>query len=299
MEVQHNKQPKTRAVKCKIFTDVEMALRRVQKLVASTNQIQDEQAHEPQVKKRKKSLKRRAISEVNADGAVTNCNSTTTSSHKREEQIDCTYYNAMRFQYEPPTFCCGGGYISLAPNEVANGFYELFVSDSEDAKLFRKNICTYNSIFAFTSFGVKLDKELAFSRKGVYSLKAQGQIYHDLPSLIPNNDIPRYFQLYFYDTDLELANRMSVLEDANLSEEVMIKITNIIEWNPYAKFFSQFKEHTIGGATHGCHPRTIGQTMARAGGPWFTTATPPQTYLRKSAKSRSTDTYHGLKSHTK
>ncbi|WMV07337.1 hypothetical protein MTR67_000722 [Solanum verrucosum] len=30
------------------------------------------------------------------------------------------------------------------------------------------------------------------------------------------------------------------------------------------------------GATYGHHPRTVGQTTARAGGPWFTTATPPQ-----------------------
>ncbi|WMV41659.1 hypothetical protein MTR67_035044 [Solanum verrucosum] len=42
------------------------------------------------------------------------------------------------------------------------------------------------------------------------------------------------------------------------------------------------------GATHGCHPRTVSQSTARAGGPWFTTATPPQTQLRKSAKSRPT-----------
>ncbi|KAG5576740.1 hypothetical protein H5410_056874 [Solanum commersonii] len=136
------------------------------------------------------------------------------------------------------------GYISLALNEVEDGFYELFVADSEDAKLFRKNIRVYNSIFAFTSFGIKVDKHLASSRKGVYSFKAQGQIYHDLPSLIPNNDRLRYFQLYFYDTDHELANRMLVLQDVNLSEEVMTKIRNIMEHNPYAEFFSQLKEHT-------------------------------------------------------
>ncbi|WMV20231.1 hypothetical protein MTR67_013616 [Solanum verrucosum] len=29
-------------------------------------------------------------------------------------------------------------------------------------------------------------------------------------------------------------------------------------------------------ATYGHHPRTVGQTTARAGGPWFATATPPQ-----------------------
>ncbi|WMV41492.1 hypothetical protein MTR67_034877 [Solanum verrucosum] len=45
----------------------------------------------------------------------------------------------------------------------------------------------------------------------------------------------------------------------------------------------------IEGATHGCHPRIVGRTTARVGGPWFTTATPPQTQLRKSTKSRPTD----------
>ncbi|WMV36655.1 hypothetical protein MTR67_030040 [Solanum verrucosum] len=43
------------------------------------------------------------------------------------------------------------------------------------------------------------------------------------------------------------------------------------------------------GATHGCHLRTLGQTTTRAGGPWFTTATPPQPSSEKLAKSRPTD----------
>ncbi|WMV38011.1 hypothetical protein MTR67_031396 [Solanum verrucosum] len=38
--------------------------------------------------------------------------------------------------------------------------------------------------------------------------------------------------------------------------------------------YGPFSEVT--GATYGRHPRTVGQTTARAGGPWFTTATPPQ-----------------------
>ncbi|KAH0685716.1 hypothetical protein KY290_017241 [Solanum tuberosum] len=37
---------------------------------------------------------------------------------------------------------------------------------------------------------------------------------------------------------------MSVLQVANLSEEVMTKLRIIMEGNPYAKFFSRFKEHT-------------------------------------------------------
>ncbi|WMV13614.1 hypothetical protein MTR67_006999 [Solanum verrucosum] len=45
----------------------------------------------------------------------------------------------------------------------------------------------------------------------------------------------------------------------------------------------------VAGATHGCHPRTVGQTTARVGGPWFTNATPPKIQLRKSSNSRPTD----------
>uniref|UniRef100_M1DP09 Uncharacterized protein n=1 Tax=Solanum tuberosum TaxID=4113 RepID=M1DP09_SOLTU len=32
----------------------------------------------------------------------------------------------------------------------------------------------------------------------------------------------------------------------------------------------------VAGATYGHHPRTVGQTTARVGGSWFTTATPPR-----------------------
>ncbi|KAG5615518.1 hypothetical protein H5410_015342 [Solanum commersonii] len=197
MEVHLRQPPKTRGVKRKILTDVENALQTVDKIMPSTDQIEDGHVHEPQG----------IFMETLDQHQLINWGK------------NCTYYHALRFEYEPPTFCCTGGCINLATNEVANDIYELFVADSKNVKLFRKNIRAHNSIFAFTSFRVKLDKALASSRKGVYNFKAQGQIYHDLPSLIPNNNRPRYFQQYFYDTDHELANRMSVLQDANLSEE--------------------------------------------------------------------------------
>ncbi|KAH0652401.1 hypothetical protein KY289_030079 [Solanum tuberosum] len=234
----------TAVVKRKILTDVDKPLQTVEKVLPSNDQIEDAHVHEPRVKKRQKKVKRLAISDDNVDGGLTNGNFRPPSTHKLKKNQDCTYCHALSVEYEPPTFCCASGCINLAPNEVADDFYELFVANSDEAKLFRKNIRAYNSIFAFTSFGVKLDKELASSRKGVYNFKAQGQIDHDLPSLIPNNNRPRYFQLYFYDTDHELANRMTVLQDANLSEEVMTKLRNIMEGNPYAEFFSRLKEHT-------------------------------------------------------
>lgn len=54
--------------------------------------------------------------------------------------------------------------------------------------MFCKNIRACNCIFAFKYVGVKLDKEIAFSKQGVYSFGAQEQIYHELPPLIPKDD---------------------------------------------------------------------------------------------------------------
>ncbi|XP_016462003.2 uncharacterized protein LOC107785255 [Nicotiana tabacum] len=79
----------------------------------------------------------------------------------------------MRFQHETPTSCCGEESVRLVNTEVSIQLYELLVDESDEAKEFHRNIRAYNSIFAFTSFGVRLDKELASSRKGVYTFKAQ------------------------------------------------------------------------------------------------------------------------------
>ncbi|KAH0692884.1 hypothetical protein KY290_021037 [Solanum tuberosum] len=137
---------------------------------------------------------------------------------------ECIYCAAKRLEHEPPAFCYASGYIKLATTEAPTELYEMLVASTPDAVEFRKNICAYNSIFAFTSFGVNLDKKLASARKGVYTFKAQGQIYHDLPSLVPRNNNPCYFQLYFFDTDKELTNRLSKVNEEILSDQIAKKI---------------------------------------------------------------------------
>uniref|UniRef100_M1DIY5 Uncharacterized protein n=1 Tax=Solanum tuberosum TaxID=4113 RepID=M1DIY5_SOLTU len=42
------------------------------------------------------------------------------------------------------------------------------------------------------------------------------------------------------------------------------------------QFGISIKFREVAGATYSHHPRTVGQTSARTGGPWFTTATPPR-----------------------
>ncbi|KAK4493062.1 hypothetical protein RD792_018108, partial [Penstemon davidsonii] len=90
---------------------------------------------------------------------------------------------------------------------------------------------------------VKEDKELASARQGVYTFRAQGMVYHDLPGLVPNENGPEYFQLYFVDSEEEVESRMKILENASLSENTVKKLIKILEVNPYARVFRQLRDY--------------------------------------------------------
>ena len=94
-------------------------------------------------------------------------------------------------------------------NEDPDELYMLFISSSEEAREFKRCVRIYNNSFAFTSLGVKLDKKLCSMSKGVYTFRAQGQVYHRIRQLVPTKDPPSFYQLYFYDTEHELQNRLN------------------------------------------------------------------------------------------
>ena len=52
---------------------------------------------------------------------------------------------------------------------------------------------------------------------------AQGQIYNDLPSLVPHDNNPCYFQLYLFDTDNELTNMLSKVNEGILLDQIAKK----------------------------------------------------------------------------
>ncbi|KAG5588792.1 hypothetical protein H5410_049226 [Solanum commersonii] len=137
---------------------------------------------------------------------------------------ECIYCAAKRLEHEPPAFCCASGYIKLATTEAPTELYEMFVASTLDAVEFRKNIRAYNSIFAFTSFGVNTDKELASARKGVH-IQGQGQIYHDLPSLVPRDNNP-ITSNYTFDHN-ELTSRLSKVNEGILSDQIAKRSSNV------------------------------------------------------------------------
>ena len=74
------------------------------------------------------------------------------------------------------------------------------------SKYFIKSIRSYNSMFAFTSLGAKIDMDIN-KGPGPYVFKINGQVHHRIGSLLPDEGkSPVYAQLYIYDTNNEVEN---------------------------------------------------------------------------------------------
>ncbi|XP_074300734.1 uncharacterized protein LOC141632044 [Silene latifolia] len=98
----------------------------------------------------------------------------------------------------------------------------------------------YNNLFAFSSFG---GDYIASTQKGIYVFQLHGQIYHNVPKLLPDNCKPKYLQLYFYDGQHEALNRIGCFPEVRGDiVNTLIQITTV---NPYARFFRSLRELPI------------------------------------------------------
>ncbi|OMO64423.1 hypothetical protein COLO4_32055 [Corchorus olitorius] len=76
---------------------------------------------------------------------------------------------------------------------------------------FRSNIRTYNSLIQFTSLGGKIDSSIN-DGSFPFIFRVNNQTHHRIgPLLPPQGRHPTFSQLYIYDTQNELANRMSAI----------------------------------------------------------------------------------------
>ncbi|KAL5193130.1 Replication protein A DNA-binding subunit A [Glycine soja] len=115
-------------------------------------------------------------------------------------------------QTKNPKFAlyCGDGKIQLPVLEdVPQPLRQLlFDSNDSQAKNFQQNIRSYNVMFAFTSPGLQLDTRYNTVR-GPPTFRVHGQGHHLIGSLLPlANKSPKFAQLYIYDTDNEVNNRL-------------------------------------------------------------------------------------------
>ncbi|GJS98388.1 hypothetical protein Tco_0819558, partial [Tanacetum coccineum] len=91
-----------------------------------------------------------------------------------KQQPPCVICGAKKIQYKFPNFCCMNGKTTLQPLDIPPKLYNLFTSQCQLGKMFRKNIRAYNTNFSFASMGVNLDKRYSARGSGVYTFRVQG-----------------------------------------------------------------------------------------------------------------------------
>ncbi|GJZ76324.1 DNA helicase, partial [Tanacetum coccineum] len=133
--------------------------------------------------------------------------------------------HGQRVEYH---MCCSEGRIYMQqPLEPPEYIKQLFQN-----KHFMENIRAYNQMFAMTSFGAKIDESINAGR-GPYVFKVSGQVYHWIGSLCPTvGETPKFLQLYIYDTENEVANRMSHfggMDDSRLDPQIVEGLIHFLD----------------------------------------------------------------------
>ncbi|XP_071924722.1 uncharacterized protein [Coffea arabica] len=80
------------------------------------------------------------------------------------------------------------------------------------------------------------DKELGKKYNGIYTFRVQGQMYHFINPLVPaDGQKPVNLQLYFYDTEHEVENRLSI--SSKFREILIAMLAYLLKVNSYSSFF--------------------------------------------------------------
>nr|XP_025660692.1 uncharacterized protein LOC112756337 [Arachis hypogaea] len=166
----------------------------------------------------------------------------------------CMFCNACMWEGEKlaksrssriPRFglCCMDGKVQLPLlTQVPAILQDLHRGHDDKGRYFRKNIRKFNSMFAFTSMAGKVNRGIN-NGTAPPTFSINGQNYHSIGSLIPNNnERPRFAQLYIYDTDNEVSNRILAVRSGEiinkLETEIVSELTKMLDMcNPLAKSF--------------------------------------------------------------
>lgn len=134
----------------------------------------------------------------------------------------------------PPTFsmCYKDGQVKLPAERSPPPFLASLLSGGDKSFHFRQNIRTYNSLFQFTSIGGKIDRKIN-NGGGPYCFKLNGQNYHLIGSLKPKDgDNAKFCQLYVYDTENEIQNRMNAVPGSDaLDPEIVEGLLKMLDEN--------------------------------------------------------------------
>lgn len=147
----------------------------------------------------------------------------------------CEYCRALKFQKETKSMCCSNGKVSLMPMKAPpEPLLEYISGDSSTSKHFIQNIRKYNSSFQMTSFGATK----IFKEGFMPTFKVQGQIYHNIGSLMPiEKNTEKFLQIYFMgDSEKEKSKRLEYSNE--LRHEIISNLQEILhKHNKLVKIF--------------------------------------------------------------
>lgn len=112
---------------------------------------------------------------------------------------ECQHCHAFKYKGESAGFCCASGKVVLPPlNSPPEPLKTLLAGATPQSKLFLRKIRKFNSCFQMTSFGATKIIQNEGGRNFESTFKIQGQVYHQIGSLISMPDAdPKFLQIYF------------------------------------------------------------------------------------------------------
>ena len=111
------------------------------------------------------------------------------------------------------SLCCFEGRVELPLLKEPPPFLGslLNINSYQRSINFQLGIRIYNSPFAFTSLGGNVDRSMN-NGFGPYVFCVNGQTHHRIGSLLPvHGQKPKYAQLYIYETNNEVKNRIDAI----------------------------------------------------------------------------------------
>ncbi|XP_074359006.1 uncharacterized protein LOC141698233 [Apium graveolens] len=155
--------------------------------------------------------------------------------------------NNKKATKKPPTFslCGKNGQIILKKEKQPPEPLASLLTGGSRFRHFKENIRMYNCMFAMSSTGGQIDRSI--NRDGApYCFKVKGVNYHSMGSFVPlDGENPKFCQLYIYDTEDEVHNRINVVKGGRdaVDEEIVESLLEMLDkHNRLVKGFRMARE---------------------------------------------------------
>lgn len=139
----------------------------------------------------------------------------------------CQHCHALKYKGESAGFCCASGKVVLPPlNSPPEPLKALLAGGTSQSKLFLRKIRKFNSCFQMTSFGATKIVHNEDGRNFQSTFKIQGQVYHQIGSLIPMPDSDsKFLQIYFMgDEEQQINARCQYSHIEQMEERAIVGI---------------------------------------------------------------------------